>query len=139
MTPDEVDAMWVRINKAWDEQAAKPFYDPGPSWEEQALIKIILDVVFCAEDWIVFYKALPPKNFRTEPLIEIIHFLLDSMKWFARVRTGWYADATKRREELDFDMFENWLIDKWLTQVQSAEFRDSAEYHYLRAEWERQR
>ncbi len=37
----------------------------------------------------------------------------------------------------DADLFEEWLIERWLRQIRSDEFKETAEYHYLRAEWER--
>ena len=36
------------------------------------------------------------------------------------------------------DDFERWLIERWLAEVRSDRFKQSAEYHYLRAEWERE-
>ena len=35
------------------------------------------------------------------------------------------------------DLFEEWLIERWLREVRSDSFRETAEYHYLLAEWER--
>lgn len=37
------------------------------------------------------------------------------------------------------DAFEAWLIERWLAHIRSPEYRDSPDYHYLRAEWERGR
>lgn len=36
------------------------------------------------------------------------------------------------------DDFERWLIERWLTHLRSDSFQKSAEYQYLRAEWERE-
>ena len=36
------------------------------------------------------------------------------------------------------DDFERWMIQRWLTHLRSDSFRQSAEYQYLRAEWERE-
>jgi hypothetical protein len=36
------------------------------------------------------------------------------------------------------DLFEEWLIERWLRHIRSEAFRETAEYHYLRAEWERE-
>ncbi len=33
--------------------------------------------------------------------------------------------------------FEGWVIEKWLREIESEVFRETAEYEYLRAEWER--
>lgn len=33
--------------------------------------------------------------------------------------------------------FEAWLIEKWRREIGSEAFRATAEYEYLRAEWER--
>lgn len=35
------------------------------------------------------------------------------------------------------DAFEAWLIERWLREVRSEAFQASAEFEYLRAEWER--
>ena len=35
------------------------------------------------------------------------------------------------------DPFEEWLVRRWLREARSEAFRESAEYEYLRAEWER--
>ncbi len=35
------------------------------------------------------------------------------------------------------DDFERWLIERWLEHARSDSFRQTAEYQYLRAEWER--
>lgn len=35
--------------------------------------------------------------------------------------------------------FERWLIDRWLAHARTDEFRQSADYWFLRAEWERGR
>ena len=32
--------------------------------------------------------------------------------------------------------FEGWLVEKWLREIRSETFRETAEYEYLRAEWE---
>ncbi len=37
------------------------------------------------------------------------------------------------------DAFEAWLVERWLAHVRSAEYRASADYHFLRAEWEQGR
>ncbi len=34
--------------------------------------------------------------------------------------------------------FEAWCIEKWRREVASAAFRATAEYEYLRAQWERE-
>ncbi len=34
--------------------------------------------------------------------------------------------------------FEAWVIEKWLAELRSEGFRDTAHYEYLRAEWERE-
>lgn len=41
------------------------------------------------------------------------------------------------RESTLGDLFEEWLIERWRRRVASAAFRESAEFEYLRAEWER--
>ena len=33
--------------------------------------------------------------------------------------------------------FETWLVERWLREAHSEAFRESAEYEYLRAEWEK--
>ncbi len=33
--------------------------------------------------------------------------------------------------------FEAWLVEKWLVEIRSEAFRNTAEYEYLRAAWER--
>lgn len=37
------------------------------------------------------------------------------------------------------DEFEAWATERFTEQLKSPEYRESAEYHYLRAEWERSR
>lgn len=37
----------------------------------------------------------------------------------------------------DRDLFEEWLVERWLRDIRSEEFRDSVQYQRLRAEWER--
>ncbi len=34
--------------------------------------------------------------------------------------------------------FEAWVIEKWLAELMSEDFRKTAEYEYLRAQWERE-
>ena len=34
--------------------------------------------------------------------------------------------------------FEAWLIEKWRRDIGSEAFRETAEYEYLRAQWERE-
>lgn len=36
------------------------------------------------------------------------------------------------------DIFEEWLIERWLAHIRSEEFQESADYHFLRAEFERE-
>lgn len=48
------------------------------------------------------------------------------------------ARASETVVEPEHDHFEEWLIDRWLTHVRSPQFRTSADYHFLRAEFERQ-
>lgn len=36
------------------------------------------------------------------------------------------------------DLFEEWLIERWRGQTKSVEFRESSEYNYLVAQWERE-
>jgi hypothetical protein len=33
--------------------------------------------------------------------------------------------------------FERWLMERWLRQIRSEGFRKTADWEYLRAEWER--
>ena len=37
----------------------------------------------------------------------------------------------------DDELFEEWLVERWRQEARSAAFRASAQYEYLRAEWER--
>lgn len=37
----------------------------------------------------------------------------------------------------DAELFERWLIERWLREIRSDAFHQSADYHYLVAEWER--
>lgn len=37
------------------------------------------------------------------------------------------------------DQFERWLIERWLAHVRSPEYRQTTDYLYLRAEWDRGR
>jgi hypothetical protein len=34
--------------------------------------------------------------------------------------------------------FEGWLVEKWLREIRSDSFRETAEFEYLRAQWERE-
>ena len=34
--------------------------------------------------------------------------------------------------------FEGWLVEKWLREIRSEAFRETAEYEGLRAQWERE-
>ena len=43
-----------------------------------------------------------------------------------------------RQREPEVSM-EDWLVERWLREVRSDAFRKTAEYEYLRAEWERMR
>ena len=38
----------------------------------------------------------------------------------------------------DADMFEEWLIARWLAHMRSPEYRKTTDYWFLRAEFERQ-
>ena len=50
----------------------------------------------------------------------------DDAAWFRPMRMA------------DVDLFEAWLIERFRAQLASEEYRATAEYHYLRAEWERE-
>jgi hypothetical protein len=51
---------------------------------------------------------------------------------------GWeWPDPIVRVPEAD--LFEAWLIERWLDHVRSDEYQTSADYYFLRAEWERER
>jgi hypothetical protein len=50
--------------------------------------------------------------------------------------TGWTWPEPDTGREADADQFERWLIERWLAHVRSPEFQHSADYHFLRAEWE---
>jgi hypothetical protein len=43
------------------------------------------------------------------------------------------------REITLYDLFEAWLVERWLKEIRSDEFAASAEGQYLIAEWERGR
>lgn len=50
------------------------------------------------------------------------------------------AAARQQTHELELeDAFEAWLIERWLREIRSEAFRESAQAEYLRAEWERGR
>ncbi len=34
--------------------------------------------------------------------------------------------------------FEAWIVERWLRELRSEGFRKTAEYEYLRAQWERE-
>lgn len=66
-----------------------------------------------------------------------------------RWRLGQFLEILSRRSGLRFeladpptgrmadaDLFEEWLVERYRNHVTSERFRRSAEYHYLRAEWE---
>ena len=36
------------------------------------------------------------------------------------------------------ESFEAWIVAKWMREIRSEAFRATAEYEYLRAEWERE-
>lgn len=44
------------------------------------------------------------------------------------------VDETEPPDPYDF---EAWLIERWLKHVRSETFQDTAEYMFLRGEWER--
>ncbi len=55
--------------------------------------------------------------------------------------TGWtWPDPPElvRSAEIANDMFEEWLIARWLREIRSDSFRRSVQYERLRAEWERE-
>lgn len=55
----------------------------------------------------------------------------------------WSADQAKTAAEWEAENsmaptdFELWLIERWLKEIRSEAFRESADYEYLRAQWER--
>ena len=68
------------------------------------------------------------------------HYLEQGMDWFMRSRPVRERDLAHALAAgfADHRSFEEWLVDRWLKHVQSEEFRASADYHYLHAEWERE-
>lgn len=56
-------------------------------------------------------------------------------QWWAKQWRELYASWP--RAAAPEDAFEAWLIEKWLGQVRSPEFRASVQGQQLRAEWER--
>ncbi len=48
---------------------------------------------------------------------------------------GVVLGAAQREPEI---VFEDWLVEKWLAEIRSDAFRETAEFEYLRAQWERE-
>jgi hypothetical protein len=102
---------------------AVPLREPSAadwrSWEERQLTGIIIRAAEAAA------TGIGPHT--------LCRYLIDAMDWFARVRSGEPAD-----EPVD-DPFEAWVIERTLRAVRSEAYRETAEYEYLMAEWERGR
>ncbi len=50
---------------------------------------------------------------------------------------GWAWPDPPTGRAADADLFERWVIARWLAHIRSPEYRGSADYWFLRAEWER--
>jgi hypothetical protein len=76
----------------------------------------------------------------SEYLGECLDWAVAYRKWRLRVAP---AEAAAFMVDLMGDRaprddFETWLVRRWLAEIRSVAFRQSAEFEYLRAEWERQ-
>jgi hypothetical protein len=103
------------------------------SWEERQLTAIIARAYESAVDNAILYRRL-----RLFPeaavLTEVYRYLDDAMAWFLAVKD----QADDPGPPWADGPFEHWLIERWLKEIRSEAFRDSADYEYLRARWERE-
>jgi hypothetical protein len=88
------------------------------SWEEQQLTTIII-------------RAAEAAASRVAPHT-LCRYLIDAMDWFTAARPE--PEPDPRQPD---DPFEAWVIERWLKEIRSEAFRDSADYEYLRVRWER--
>jgi len=102
-------------------QRITPLREPedGRSWEERQLTRILIRVADAATS--------PGYTMR-----DIAQYVLAAMDWFV-------ATCGEPDPRMPADPFEEWLIARWLKEVRSEAFQNSADAQYLMAEWERGR
>lgn len=87
------------------------------SWEERQLTTIII-------------RAAESAAHRWATGHDICRYLIAAMDWFVAARPP-------PPEITNEDMFEAWLVERWLKHARSEAYQDTAEYQFLRGEWER--
>jgi hypothetical protein len=81
------------------------------------------EIAAYARDWAYAYEQVPPSALsRAGPLYDIAEML----------------EALPPPPVPD-DAFEQWLVERWLSEIRSEAFRSSAQFERLLAEWERGR
>lgn len=111
---------------------------PEPTWEEAAAVQSILSVLHCAVDGIVIYRGLRIPRGHYERLERIAEYLMAWMSWYVRARAECYSEPCGPDPAAPEDQFEAWVIKRWLRQIRSEAFQNSADYEMLRARWERE-
>ena len=100
-----------------------PLRSPDRSWEERQLTQIIVGGAEMAAGRVGSHT--------------ICRYLIDAMDWFIQARGN--AGGAEPDPQQPADPFEEWLIERWLRDIRSDEFRDSVQHERLMAEWERGR
>lgn len=102
------------------------------SWEERQLTAIIVRAAESAVDGAIMYERAGLRP-HTSDLRDVVRYLCDAMDWFVAARPPPPDLPT------DNEMFEAWLVERWLKHLRSEAYHRTAEYEFLRGEWERGR
>ena len=75
----------------------------------------------------------------TRPEVGLVMLELGAPMMAAVLDRAVPAAPTIHPDDIFEDPFEAWLVERWLAHVRSLAYRGSADFHFLRAEWERGR
>lgn len=69
----------------------------------------------------------------------VTEYLIRAMDWALAQRKRIMAEPDPNAyDDWREAAFEEWVIERWSSEIRQPAFRASADFHYLRAEWERE-